>query len=272
MAVPVCYRHPDRETWLSCSRCGRPVCTQCVVEAPVGQRCPECIAREGRQRNIRPNRQTESGLSAANVTKALIAISVVAYIVGFVLPGMDRWLLIRLAQANELVSAGEWWRMFTVFALHGGLTHLLFNMWALFVLGPQVERAAGSLGFLTMFFGAVGTGGAAAYLLGNPGDILVGASGGIFGIFGVWLVWSFHRRNTSYGRAMFAQFGGLLLINAALPLLMPNISWQGHLGGLIAGLIAGQVWESLRGAESARLRAVPGVVIAIVAVLAVTLL
>lgn len=272
MAVPVCYRHPDRETWLSCSRCGRPVCTQCVVEAPVGQRCPDCIAREGRQQNIKTNRRAVSGLSEAPFTKILIAVAVLAFAAGVLVPGLDRWLFVRLAQANELVQTGEWWRMFTVFVLHGGITHLLFNMWALYVLGPQIERASGSFGYLTMFFGAVGAGGATAVLLGNPGDVLVGASGGIFGIFGVWLIWSFHRRNTAYGRAMFAQFVGLLVINAALPLMIPNISWQGHLGGLVAGLVVGQLWETLKGADAARRRAIPGVLIAILSVLAVTIL
>lgn len=205
------------------------------------------------------------------MTKLLIAIAVIAYLGGLLVPGLDRWLFVRLAQGNELVARGEWWRMFTVVALHGGITHLLFNMWALYVLGPQIERAGGRLGYLTMFFGAVGAGGAAAYLLGGPGDVLVGASGGIFGVFGVWLIWSFHRRHTAYGRAMFAQFAGLLAINAALPLLIPNISWQGHLGGLLAGLIVGQTWETIKGEGAGKLRAIPGLVMAVLAVLAVSL-
>jgi len=266
-AAQACYRHPDRHTLLKCSRCDRPICAACSIDASVGQRCPECVRSEGTQKII-PTGARASRASGAPATKTFIGLAVVF----FVLTGFGRSggaIFEALAQWNLAVAAGEWWRIFTPILLHASITHILFNMWALWVLGPQIERGVGTWPFVSLFLASAGVGGAFAFYLGDPLDVAVGASGAIFGLFGIWLSWAMHRRNTMQGRAMLRQIGFLLLINAAIPFLVPNIAWQAHLGGLIAGMVIGEIWSRLRGPKIEVLRTLTGVAIAIAAALSV---
>lgn len=222
---------------------------------------------EGTQEII-PTGARSSRASGAPATKTFIALAVVFFtLTGFGQSG--DWIFETLAQWNLAVAAGEWWRIFTPILLHASITHILFNMWALWVLGPQIERGVGTWPFVSLFLAAAGVGGAFAFYLGDPLDVAVGASGAIFGLFGVWLNWAMHRRNTMQGRAMLRQIGILLLINAAIPFLVPNISWQAHLGGLIAGFAIGEIWSRLRGSNIEVLRTVTGVAVAVVAALSV---
>lgn len=171
-----------------------------------------------------------------------------------------------LAQVNGLVGAGEWWRIFTPVLLHASITHIVFNMWALWVLGPQIERGVGTFPFVGAYLAAAGMGGAFAYLMGDPTDIAVGASGAIFGLFGIWANWAVRRRNTAYGRALLRQIGFLLLLNAALPLIIRNIAWEAHLGGLVAGFVIGELWSRVRRPDPVPARVVIAVAIAILSV------
>lgn len=262
-AAPTCYRHPDRSTLLRCSRCDRPICADCSVDATVGQRCPECVRSEGTQKVIatRPSR------TSTPATMTFIGLAVAF----FVLTGFGRALNgdigFALAQINELVGEGEWWRIFTPVLLHASIWHIAFNMWALWVLGPQIERGVGTWPFVGAYLASAGVGGAFAYLLGNPTDIAVGASGAIFGLFGIWLNWAVHRRNTAYGRVLLRQLGFLLVLNGALPFVIPNIAWEAHLGGFIAGFVIGELWSRARN-EVARVAVTVAVAaVAIVAVL-----
>ncbi len=200
----------------------------------------------------------------------IIALSIFFYLVtNFGRFGDD--VFFAMAQANELVQAGEWYRIFTAALLHGSLTHILFNMWALWVIGPQVERGVGTLPFISLYLAAAGVGGAAAFYFGGPRDVAVGASGAIFGLFGVWLSWALHRRKTAYGRAMLNQLGFLLLINAVIPFLLPGISWQAHLGGLLAGFLIAEAWALIQGPRAAVLRATVGFAVAALAAVAVSI-
>jgi membrane associated rhomboid family serine protease len=177
----------------------------------------------------------------------------------YILGSMNVDLGIRLddlfAQANFLVAEGQWWRLVTVVLLHGSPMHLFFNMWALRQLGPSVETGVGRLPFLFLYLAAAAGGGLLAYRLGDFADVAVGSSGAIFGLFGIWLGNAFRRRESAFGRAMLSQLGFLLLINAALPFVFANISWQGHLGGLITGLGVGELWNSLQGGNLVAKRA-----------------
>ena len=137
------------------------------------------------------------------------------------------------------------------------------------MLGPQVEKGVGTWPFVSLFLASSGVGGVAAFYLGGPFDVGVGASGAIFGLFGVWLNWALHRRNTLWGRALLGQLGFLLLINAAIPFIVRGISWQAHLGGLVAGFIIGEIWSRIRGANAIRVRTAVGFAVALLAVLAV---
>ncbi len=268
--APVCYRHPGRHTLLRCSRCERPICASCSIDASVGQRCPECIRAEGTQRVI-PTGSRRTATSGAPATMTFIALAVGF----FVLTGFGRALNgeigQNLAQFNVALQAGEWWRLFTPVLLHASIMHILFNMWALWVLGPQIERGVGSWPFVALYLASAAAGGAFVFVLGQPNTIAVGASGAIFGLFGVWANWAVRRRNTLYGRALLRQIGFLLLINAAIPLFVPSIAWQAHLGGLIAGFVIGEIWSRIRGDNAPALRTAVAVAVALLAVVAVLL-
>lgn len=269
----VCYRHPDRPTGLSCTECGRPICGACSIDASVGQRCPECVKRDGTTKVVRA-RDIRSGTfgSAAPVTSGLIGVTVALAVLRFL--SVDAWAGIAeyLALANVLVAEGEWWRMFSVVLVHaGGITHILFNMWALYVLGPQIEREVGPVPFLALYLSTAAAGSAFAFHLGSITDVSVGASGAIFGLFGIWMASAVRRRNTMAGRAILNQLGFLLLINAAIPFFIRNVSWQGHLGGLVAGFAIGWAWGQLRGPNAAARRTASAVLVAVVSVLSVLL-
>lgn len=177
-------------------------------------------------------------------------IAVIDYLSESVYGELFQWL----AMSNALVARGELWRMLSVVLLHAGFTHIFFNMWALYNLGPQIERELGGVRFLTLYLATAAAGSAFAFHLGvqgvrpgAPGDVAVGASGAIFGLFGVWMASAVRRRRTRVGRAILNQLGFLLLINAAIPLFVPQVSWQAHLGGLAAGFVIGWVWGAVRG-------------------------
>ena len=237
---------------LSCSRCGRPICGSCSIDASVGQRCPECVREEGVQKVIPtgPRRRPTTG---APVTLTILAVTAIIYALSVFGPAQAE-IFSTLAQSNVAIDAGEWWRIFTPILLHGSFMHLLFNMWALWILGPQIERVVGGWAFAGLYLASAGMGGVAYYLSGSLSPA-VGASGAIFGLFGVWLAWALRRRNTAAGRAMLSQIGFLLLINAALPFLVRGIAWQAHLGGLIMGFVIGLVWGVIKGPNAARMRA-----------------
>lgn len=261
----VCYRHPERETRLSCSDCGRPICSACSIDAAVGQKCPQCVGEQGRQRTIEAQtgrRGFASGIPP--VTRAILIVTVAMYFLGGSLEP-------HLIHHSLLVDAGEWWRIFTTALLHGPITHILFNMWALYVLGPQIERGVGAGPFLALYVAAAGIGGVAAqYFTAGPFRA-VGASGAIFGLFGVWLNLAVRRRNTAWGRSLLSQLGFILLINAALPFIFPAISWQAHLGGFITGFVVGEVWSRVNGPQADRYRTAAAAVVALLAVALVLL-
>jgi membrane associated rhomboid family serine protease len=229
-AVPHCYRHPDRETYISCQRCGRPICPQCMNQASVGFQCPECVAA-GRASAPRPRTAYGGPVRASQnlVTLSLIGLNVAVFLV--------------LAVANRLVfdtglivvgvAQGEWWRLGTSMFVHTELLHLFFNMFALWIFGPQLEQLLGRLRFAALYLLSGLAGGVAVYWLAGTSTITYGASGAVFGLLGAALVVSVRR---GYDVSWLI---GLLAINLVFTFVAPNISWQGHLGGLIGGLVLG---------------------------------
>lgn len=273
-AIPTCYRHDDRQTRLSCSRCGRPICVECTTTASVGQLCPECAREAGTQRVISsrelyaaPSRRT------APVTFAAIGICAALFVVGFVSP----LPVVLGAQINEAITAGQWWRLLTAAFLHQQLYHIGFNMYALYAFGPSLERRWGSLPFAGLYVGAAMAGGAAYYLwavvVEGGGGSALGASGAIFGMFGATLVAAWSGRHTAAGAAGLRQLGTLLAINLALPLILPSIAWQAHVGGLIAGAAMAAVWGAgpRQGRAAIVVRTGAGLAVAVLALLVVAL-
>jgi membrane associated rhomboid family serine protease len=176
-------------------------------------------------------------MATAPVSFGIIIIAVGVFLLGMLSPAFERETVIRFAQFNPAISAGEWWRVLTSAFLHANLTHILFNMYALYLFGPRLEQQVGSIPFAGMYFASAAGGGALSYLLGPANGLSVGASGAIFGLFGAWLFVSYRIRHTPAGRAMFNQLGILLAINMALPLIIRNIDWRAHAGGLLIGVL-----------------------------------
>lgn len=232
----VCVRHPDRVTGLTCTRCGRPACPDCLREAAVGHQCVDCVA-EGR-RGVRRGVTIAGAAPGAGrrVTTALVALNVAVFAWTVVeagsLLGNARAALFRdWALVPDAVAAGEWWRLLTAGFLHFGPIHLLFNMMSLWIIGRDVEAALGHGRFLAVYAVSLLGGSTAVMLLSGPGTPVAGASGAVFGIAAA-LVVLLRRMRVPLG-----QLGGLIAINLVISLL-PGVSWQGHLGGLVSGALA----------------------------------
>ena len=260
VGATVCYRHPNRPTRLSCTECNRPICIDCSIDASVGQKCPECAAPVGRARVIDARRTTgrRSGFTGAPVTRFLVLVTVAIYLLEFLSPEFSRFISGQafrntvtgaifyepgiFEHVNASLAQGEYWRMATHALLHASTMHILFNMYALYLFGPELERRVGSVPFAFFYVAAAAGGSAAAYLLGPITMIAVGASGAIFGLFGAWIYVSWRMRHTPAGQAQFRQLSVLLAINLALPLFIPNVAWQAHVGGLVFGAAMAAVW------------------------------
>lgn len=270
--VTTCYRHPDRITGLSCTTCGKPICVECSRDASVGQKCPECAAPQGRAQVVNVRRTFgRPSFQTAPVSFTIMAITAAIFIIGTLSPEAERWLFQTFAQANFLVAAGEWWRIFTAALLHGGMMHVAFNMYALYLFGPRLEQQVGSPAFAALYVATAGTGGMVSYLFGDIGQVSIGASGAIFGLLGAWMFVAWKMRGTPGGRSMFNQLGVLLAINLALPLFVGGIDWRAHLGGLAGGVLIAWLWSILAvGKPNARLiRTVIAASVAVAAVVAV---
>jgi membrane associated rhomboid family serine protease len=242
--LPTCARHPDRETRLVCPRCGRPTCDLCLTASDDARVCQICREESGLDNPAPATPVRRPAQAAAPITVALLVVFVAVFAVGTLSGGLASEVLSDGAQINELVMAGQWWRVLTATLLHSGITHLLFNGYALYVLGAQLERGVGSVPFAALYVASALAGGI-AFLLAAPQQVAVGASGAIFGLFGAWFAASWVNRDTPQGRAGVSQLGLLLLVNLALPLFIRNIAWQAHLGGLVAGALIGLGWARL---------------------------
>lgn len=247
----VCYRHPDRPTGLSCTECGRPICTACSIDAAVGQRCPECVRRDGPQQVITARQITRrrASFGEAPVTFTIIGIALLIAVLSAIAPAVWNDLGSTLAMWPFGVAQGQWWRMMTVILVHApllsglGIMHVGFNMLITYRLGVPVEREMGSWAFATMYLGTAAAGSALAFYIG-PNVPGVGASGAAFGLFGLWLASGIRRRGTTRGRMLIRELGGILVLNAAVPFILPNVAWEAHLGGLLAGLLIGWIWTA----------------------------
>lgn len=183
-------------------------------------------------------------VSRAPVTTGIVVVTVAIHLLSWLWPTLWRQLFGIFALANWLVAGGQWWRMFTVTLLHSqGIMHVAFNMLALYNLGPQVEQTLGALRFGLLWTTCAIAGSAFSILLGDPDGVAVGASGAVFGLFGVWLSSAIRQRRTPLGRHLLKQLVFWLLVNAALPLIVPNLAWEAHLGGLLAGFGLGYIWR-----------------------------
>jgi len=236
-APPTCYRHPDRETYVRCTRCNRPICPDCMVAASVGFQCPDDVKQGGKgARQARTAFGGRLSPDTSRVTLALIAVNVVVFVAGYAQSGLDlRFGNLASAIATDNgtvydgVADGAWYRLVTAAFLHAGVLHLLFNMFALAQIGPVLERALGRGRFVALYLLAALGGSTLSFLLSPPNQLGVGASGAIFGLFGAYYV-------------VVRRLGGdtsqivvLLVVNLVITFAVPIIDWRAHVGGLLTG-------------------------------------
>jgi membrane associated rhomboid family serine protease len=244
-----CYRHPDRETGLSCSECGRPICADCANFGPVGIRCPDHAsnARPSPAARIKPPQVRRApgialGTGTAPVTYTLIALNVLIYLIGasqgggLSQPGLSITrpgsLYNRMVLYGPFVPHnGGWYRLVTAMFLHENLLHIGFNMYALWAIGRVVEQYLGTTRYLGLYF-VSGLAGSAGALLQAPATPVLGASGAIFGILGAMMILEWQVTGSLAGQA-----AALVAINLVISFLIPGISWGGHVGGLIGGML-----------------------------------
>ncbi|WP_327316380.1 rhomboid family intramembrane serine protease [Streptomyces sp. NBC_01235] len=244
--LPVCYRHPDRETGIRCTRCERPICPECMVSASVGFQCPTCV-REGSGTGHAPSasqpRTIAGGAIAADpqlLTKILIGLNLAMFLVQQAVGDSftDHLEMLGKASANGFppydgVAEGQWYRLLTSMFLHGSIIHILSNMLSLWWIGGPLEAALGRARFLALYMASGLAGSALTYLIAEPNQASLGASGAIFGLFGALAV--LVRRQRLDMRPIIA----LLVINLVITFGWSGIAWQAHIGGLVAGVVIG---------------------------------
>ena len=250
-----CKRHPDVQTGLRCVRCGDPICPDCMRPAAVGYQCPDC-ARGSRQETYQPGRRVGSSAAGFSVTNVLIAICVVVYVIGIamsgagsVISGATEKVLIQQGALDPFrVAGGQYWRLITNAFLHFGIIHLALNMYALYIIGNVVEAELGRVRYLALFLVTGWFASSIAYWLTPPVTVVqgglqlnvsAGASGAIFGLFGAFLAYNYRRRHLAFYANRMRQMLMLIVLNMVFTFTIPGISWQAHVGGLVAGLIAG---------------------------------
>lgn len=261
-----CYRHPDRETFVKCQRCGRPICGQCQTIAPVGVHCPECVreARGSLAQSARPvGRRFANIVRPSNgrpiVTYTIIALCLVVYLAQYLTGNTNSHLTTALWYA-PIQTATQPYRMLTSIFIHESPLHVLLNMYSLFLVGPALESMLGRVRYLALFLVAGFGGSVGVLLIGSPQVAVLGASGAIFGLFGAYFLIA--RRLG--GNA--TQFLVVIVLNLVIGFIPGfGIAWQAHVGGLITGLAIAFVYLETR--SQARRPAQILLVVAVVAIL-----
>lgn len=244
--VPVCYRHPGRETHIACQRCERPICPECMIPAAVGFQCPECV-REA-NKGVRQARNIRLGGSAV-VTWTLIGINAAVFLL---VHASSSTLLLDLMQhtnsfclrsvqgigCTEIsrgVRDGAYWELLTAIFTHQQLLHIGSNMLSLWMIGPYVEVALGRVRYVATYL-LCGLGGSAlVFWSASPNVPTLGASGAIFGLLGVLIV-LFLRRGLPVQQLLIVA-----ALNFYLTFAYSGISWQAHVGGFVTGLVVGGI-------------------------------
>jgi membrane associated rhomboid family serine protease len=231
-----CYRHPDRETRVSCSSCGRPICPECMTPTPVGMRCPECMRQ--RTKVVRNPTGAPGQFSAFPATMVLIAINAIVFLVeiasgsGGLMTEQSSKFVVDYGLFGPFVHEGDWYRLLTSGFLHANLLHIGFNMLLLFLLGRLLEPALGTPRFVALYFASLLAGSFGVMLL-DPNSLTIGASGAIFGIAGAVFV-------IARGRGMdaiAAEIGFLIVFNLIFSFAAARVSIGAHIGGLIGGVV-----------------------------------
>jgi membrane associated rhomboid family serine protease len=241
-----CYRHPDRQSFVLCQRCGRTICPECQTPAAVGVHCPECV-REQRMQFAANGRASgaPSGFTVARrrfamldqkATVVIVAVTVLLWLVDEV----SGRALTQLFAYNAAFLPTQPWRMLTSLFVHGSIWHILFNMWAVWIFGRMLENMLGTWRFVALYF-ISGLAGSMAVTLIAPGVTVIGASGAVFGLFAAFFV---VQRSLGVNAVQLLVVMGLNLAIGFIPGF--NIAWQAHIGGIVAGFLIGYVFSKTR--------------------------
>ncbi|MFT4260064.1 rhomboid family intramembrane serine protease [Microbacterium sp.] len=252
-----CYRHPDRQSFALCQRCMRTICPECQTQAAVGVICPECMKADRKNRTPAQKRaarrwgggQTATVVRSGRpvVTYSLLAVTVLIGLLQLI-PGAGDLITEQLRFASPYLYPSfspypfEPWRLLTVLFVHGGVVHLGLNMLSLWMLGQILEPMLGRTRFLALYL-ISGLGGSVVAACLAPLTAVVGASGAIFGLMAALLI---------IGRHIGANVTGILVIlgiNFFFGVFVGGISWQAHLGGVIAGALVAFVYTRTRRRE-----------------------
>jgi len=255
--IEVCYRHPDVQTRVHCTRCERPICPDCMIPAPVGFQCPECVEEARREFRKGPGRPFRGGIS---VTKALLVAIAIPFVIEIVVGGPralfdpSGQLLFDLgAMAPPAVANGQFWRLFTAMFLHAGLLHVALNAYFFWLFGRVVESVFGRTWMLLIFLVSGFLASVASYAFGPVVALAVGASGAISGVFGAFIAYNYRRRHLAANAANLRMALTVIVLNAFIAIAYSSIDWRAHVGGLVAGFALGYLADD---AVPARQRAV----------------
>jgi membrane associated rhomboid family serine protease len=241
--IEVCYRHPDVQTRVHCTRCERPICPDCMIPAPVGFQCPECVEEARREFRKGPGRPFRGGIS---VTKALLVTIAIPFVIEIVVGGPralfdpSAQLLFDLgAMAPPAVANGQFWRLFTAMFLHAGLLHVALNAYFFWLFGRVVESVFGRTWMLLIFLVSGFLASVASYAFGPVLALAVGASGAISGVFGAFIAYNYRRRHLAANAANLRMALTVIVLNAFIAVAYSSIDWRAHVGGLVAGFALG---------------------------------
>lgn len=228
-----CYRHADHLTDVYCTRCGRPICPECMTPVPVGHQCPACVQEGSEATSTGRSGRTRWAPWAPRRVTPVVAALITLNVVVFVLTSIHRTWEFDYAQIPLDVAQGETYRLLTATFVHENLTHLLFNMVTLLIMGPPVEEALGRNRFLVLYLLAGLGGSVCSFVLGPVLIAGVGASGAIVGIFGAWFSLAKASRSDT------AAIVFLIAILLAYSFYDTSIDWRAHVGGLLTGALVG---------------------------------
>ncbi|WP_084704771.1 rhomboid family intramembrane serine protease [Phaeacidiphilus oryzae] len=246
-----CARHPDRPAGVRCTRCGRPICPECMISASVGFQCPDCVRGAGRaaRGGVLGSGATDGGravgvgaLGDSPVTTALIGVCVLVWLLELALGSgfVDRFTMLGGAYVPGMgvqgVATSPWqsYRLLTAVFLHEVSSppipwHLGTNMLLLWWIGAPLEGMLGRARYLAVFLVSGLAGSALSLLLAAPNQPSLGASGAIFGLIGASVV-LYRRRGYALGPLV-----ALIVFNLVVTFSIPDVAWQAHVGGLVAG-------------------------------------
>lgn len=234
-----CVRHPERPTGLACSRCGRPACPECLQPAAVGQHCVDCVrAGNASVRRARTVAGAPTGAAYGRVTYILMGLNVLAFAVTAL---QSRSLLDNTANSSlfdawalfpPAVATGDVERILGSGFLHIGPIHLLVNMFALYIIGRDVEAILGRARYVAVYAVSLLGGSASVMVLEAPISLTAGASGAIFGLLGAQAVILLKLKRSP--TPVLVVIG----LNIVISISIPGISLWGHVGGLVAGAAA----------------------------------